>query len=76
LKDKKVIVIQYEQFFDEEDAGEIKSSILEALQVLQQQAGARVIGSYEAIDNESFRASAVSSITIKSPVIIDFGGGL
>ena len=66
----RVIVVQYEQFFEVEDIGGISEAVQEALDVLRGPAGARVIGSYEAETDSRFLAEAVDAITITGPVKI------
>ena len=65
-----LIVVQYEQFFEDADGANIPSAVGEALDVLRGVAGARVVGSYVAKDDEKFRAKAVDAITIRSPITL------
>ncbi len=67
----KILVIQYEQFFMLDESNNIEEAVREGLDSLRGSGGARVIGSYEAEENDKFRNKAVNSITVNAPVIID-----
>ena len=66
----KILVIQYEQFFELDESNNIEEAVREGLDNLRGCGGARVIGSYETEDNNKFRNKAVESITVNAPVII------
>ena len=66
----RVVVVQYEQFFNLNEAADIPEAVREALDALRGLGGARVVGSYEAIEDARFLAKAVDSITISGPVTL------
>lgn len=68
-----IIVVQYEQFFELPDAPNITEAVKDALDLLRQYGGARVVGSYGTKDTKEFRDKALGSITIESPIILQFG---
>lgn len=68
---KRVLVIQYEQFFEVDDVGDISTVIRETLDHMRESAGARVVGSYDADDDVAFRAKAKSHINISAPINIE-----
>jgi len=70
-KARRLIVIQLEMFYDADDGSFVASDIHEALERLREQAGARVIGSYETVETPEFLAKGVDTITIHSPVVIE-----
>lgn len=67
---KRLIVVQYEQFFETDDGGDIAEAMREGLEALRTYGGARVVGSYETEDDTKFRSKALTSITIGSPITI------
>jgi hypothetical protein len=69
--EKKVVVIVYEQFFDADDVGDLREAVRAGLDTLREYAGARVVASYAAVDNDTFRAEAVSHVRISTPVEIE-----
>jgi hypothetical protein len=68
---KRVFVVQYEQFFDADDVGDISEAIHQGLETLRAYAGARILGSYDAIDDDKFRGQAVTHISITRPINIE-----
>ena len=68
----KLLVIQYEQFFELDAPNDYRltEEIRAALQVLREQGGARVVGSYETEDTAKWQDKAVSEIIVLSPTVI------
>lgn len=69
---KSIVVVQYEQSFDLTDASSITEAVTDALDVLRQYGGARVVGSYTTKDDKEFQDKALGSITIESPITLQF----
>ncbi len=67
----KILVIQYEQFFDLDECNNIEEAVREGLDSLRGYGGARVVGSYETQGDAKFLGKAVTTITINAPVTID-----
>jgi len=74
--EERTLVVVYEQYFTyPESASAIKDSINESLETMRQQAGARVIGSYElagdahAPENKEWLAKGIYSIDIPEIVV-------
>ena len=76
-RSKNIIVVQLECFYipEEDSADAIAESIMEGLETLRGQGGARVIGSYTTVDDDSFRNKAIDSIDlpIKMHLRVDRG---
>ncbi len=66
----KILVVQYEQFFNLDESNSIEEAVREGLDHLRGYAGARVIGSYETQEDDKFLNKAVTTIIVNAPVTI------
>ena len=65
MKEEKILVVQYEQFFTlGDEIADLPEAIKEGLENLREYAGAHVVGSYQDVDNAKFRDKARSYIVI------------
>jgi hypothetical protein len=69
-KGKQLLVVQYEQFFESDDLPTLPEEIDRALEIMREQAGARVVGSYSVEDTQEFRDRAVDYIEVTQPMKI------
>lgn len=67
---KRLLVIQYEQFFDADDAGDLIEAIRRGLEALREYGGAHVIGSYSTSDPD-FTSRSQRFITLTTPVKLE-----
>ncbi len=67
----RILVIQYEQFFDLSEHNDLSEAVRAGLDTLRRSGGARVIGSYETEETKDWLAKAIDSITIKGPLVIE-----
>ena len=70
-EDKQVLVIQYEQFFDANDAGDLPEAVRQTLESMRMYAGGRVVGSYMANEDDEFHKKALTHITVTQPIRIE-----
>ena len=66
----KLLVIQYEQFFELDTPNDLTEAIRAALELLREQGGARVVGSYETAGTAEWGDKALGEIRVLSPTVI------
>lgn len=66
----KVLVVQYEQFFDLKEDSDLPEAIRDSLETLRMYGGGRVVGSYETEETKEWLGKAVDTITVHSPMTV------